>query len=248
MSGRMAVEFDRVCKDYRQGLRGRTIRALDKVSFCVPTGEVVGIVGPNRAGKTTLVKILLSICHPTSGCIQRLGRPVADRSTLARVGYVHESQAFPHYLTATALLEYYGALTLMPRKVARWRAAELLDQMGLADRSREPIGRFSKGMLQRLALAQALLNEPDLLVLDEPSEGMDLHARRLLFDAIADTRAEDRTVILVSHALADIQRVCDRVAVVREGRLVAYDEVQEFIDPQSSDSLEDAIEPLYAEV
>ncbi len=213
------VQFENVTKLYASPWRPRRVlRALDSVSLSIEPGEIFGLVGPNRAGKTTLVKILLSICRPTSGRVMRLGAPWWHRETLARVGYVHESQAFPRYLTARTLLEYYAALTLVPAALVRQRAPELLERFGLADRSREPIGRFSKGMLQRLALAQALINDPDLLVLDEPSEGMDLSARRLLGEVLTDRRNRGQTAILVSHALSDIERLCDRVAVLRGGR------------------------------
>ena len=183
------VELENVSKVYASPCAPwQQLRALDRVSLSVGRGEIFGLVGPNRAGKTTLVKILLSICRPTEGRVLRLGAPWWYRETLARVGYVHESQAFPRYLTAATLLEYYAALTQVPRALVRQRGPELLERVGLADRSREPIGRFSKGMLQRLALAQALINDPELLVLDEPSEGMDLSARRLLDEVLVERR------------------------------------------------------------
>ncbi len=264
-----AASFDNVTKVYSAGPFQRGIRALDGVTFRVATGEVLGLIGPNRAGKTTLIKVLLSICRPTSGRIMRLGRHWKDRSTLARVGYVHESQAFPRHLTAQSLLEYYGALGWQPLAEVRRRAGELLERFGLADRSREPIARFSKGMLQRLALAQALINDPDLLVLDEPSEGMDLSARRVLYEVIRARQAQGRTAILVSHRLDDIQRLCDRVAVIRAGRLAYLGSVAELIGRElfpvaesaeqegtfpiaasfsaiTTESLADALEPLYA--
>ena len=168
------------------------MEALRDVTLHVEPGEVFGLLGPNRAGKTTLVKVLLSLCRPTAGAASRLGPPVADRSTLAQVGYVHENHAFPRYLTAAGLLEYYGRLTLLPAEVVRERAPSLLKRFGLADRGREPIARFSKGMVQRLGLAQALLNEPDLLVLDEPTEGLDLDGRRLMREVAAEVREPRR--------------------------------------------------------
>ena len=166
--------------------------ALRDVTLSVPRGSVFGVVGPNRAGKTTLLKSLLSICRPTSGTILRLGRSVQNRSTLDRVGYLHESQAFPRYLTAAALLQYYGALSFVPARELARRIPRRLEQVGLADRAREPIAAFSKGMVQRLALAQALVNDPELLVLDEPTEGMDLVARKLLHDVVAASRPRER--------------------------------------------------------
>src|SRR5262245_29185865 len=141
----------------------KQIEALCGVSLSVAPGEVFALVGPNRAGKTTLVKLLLSLCKPTTGSIQRWGMPVTERSTLARIGYVHENQAFPRYLSATALLHYYGTLTYLSDEIISQRVPVLLKQVGLARRSQEPIKTFSKGMVQRLALAQALLNDPDLL-------------------------------------------------------------------------------------
>ncbi|HEV2971020.1 MAG TPA: ABC transporter ATP-binding protein [Pirellulales bacterium] len=224
------------------------------MSLSISAGEVFGLIGPNRAGKTTLVKILLSICRPTSGRIWRLGRHWKERSTLARVGYVHESQAFPRYLTAQNLLEYYGALSRQPAVIVRRRAGELLERFGLADRSREPIARFSKGMLQRLALAQALVNDPELLVLDEPSEGMDVAARRLLHNVIRERQQRGHTAILVSHLLSDVERLCDRVAVLQGGRVGFIGHVADLKgeivdgtqDQPSPSSFEDALEPFYA--
>jgi ABC-2 type transport system ATP-binding protein len=243
------AEFNRVTKRYGSSWPGREpVCAVEEASFVIPAGEVFGLLGPNRAGKSTLVKLLLTICRPSSGTIMRLGRPADDRRTLSQFGYIHESQSLPRYLTARGLLEYYGALSgLTARQVHRRRDA-LLERVGLADRSREPIGRFSKGMLQRLALAQALLNEPDVLVFDEPTEGMDLLARRLVYEAVREQRQRGKSVILISHALGDVEQLCDRAAVMREGRLVFLGRLSELTwdDQQSaSRSLEMALEPYY---
>jgi ABC-2 type transport system ATP-binding protein len=245
-----AVEFQAVSKVYRSGWRRKPIHALRQVTFTVPRGSVFGIIGPNRAGKTTLVKALLSLCRPTSGVIFRLGRPVQDRRTLARVGYLHESQAFPRYLTAVSLLQYYGRLSLTDGHELRRRIPRLLAEVDLADRAHEPIGTFSKGMVQRLALAQALVNDPELLVLDEPTEGMDLLARKLLHEVLARRRQQGRTAILVSHSMADVQRLCDQVAVLRESRLVFSGALAELTGTEpaaaATDVLQQALEPLYA--
>jgi ABC-2 type transport system ATP-binding protein len=244
------VEFQRVSKSYRRGLlRRRAIHALRDVSFTVPQGCVFGLLGPNRAGKTTLVKTLLSICRPTSGTVLRLGRSVSDRGTLARIGYLHESPAFPRYLSARAFLDYYGVLSLVPPRELAGRIPLLLDEVGLNDRSGEPIAAFSKGMLQRLALAQALINEPELLVLDEPTEGMDLSARRLLHEVILRRKAEGGTAILVSHSLADVGRLCDEVAVMRGGQLAFRGTLADLTGDGPGDagidSLQDALEPIF---
>lgn len=248
MSRPTIAQFEAVSKRYGGLLPRRGPQALDGISLAIGQGDVFGLVGPNRAGKSTLVKLLLSLCWPTSGRITRFGRPTSDRRTLARIGYIHESQALPRYWHAEGLLHYYGALSGMAGLTVRRRSGELLDRVGLADRRREPIGRFSKGMLQRLALAQALLNEPELLVFDEPTEGMDLLARRLVFEAIEQQRECGRTVLLISHSLPDIGRLCDRVAVLREGRLAFAGPVEQLRghgEPDSHQSLEAALEPLY---
>jgi ABC-2 type transport system ATP-binding protein len=239
------AELEGVSKVYRVGLLRRTpVQAVAGVTLRVEAGEVLGLLGPNRAGKTTLVKLLLSLCRPTAGRVTRLGRPAAEAATLGRVGYVHENPAFPRYWNAAGLLEYYGAMTLMDEPTVRRRAGELLERVGLADRGREPIAGFSKGMVQRLGLAQALLNDPDLLVLDEPAEGLDLPGRRLVHEVIGERRKQGRTVILVSHALPDVAALCDRVAVLVGGRL-------NYLGPLAtltagSRPLERALEDMYA--
>ncbi len=220
MSATPALAFEGLVKDYPSGWFGRRrLRAVDGVSFQVEPGEVFALLGPNRAGKTTLVKLLLSLAHPTAGTVTRLGRPATDRRTLGRVGYVHENHAFPRYQTAAGLLEYYGALSLLPEPQVKERVPLLLERVGLADRASEPIARFSKGMVQRLGLAQALLNDPELLVLDEPSEGLDLAGRRLVREVVAEQRRRGHTVLLVSHVLSEVEQLCDRVAVLVAGKL-----------------------------
>jgi ABC-2 type transport system ATP-binding protein len=244
------AEFSGVSKTYGGGwLRNRAVQAVRNVSFQIRAGEVFALLGPNRAGKTTLVKILLSLCRASEGQVRRLGQPGSDRSTLARVGYMHEKHAFPPYLTAAGLLEYYGALSLVPSEVVLSRVPALLEQVGLADRSREPIARFSKGMVQRLGLAQALINDPELLVLDEPTEGLDLAGRQLLREVVARLRRQGRTVLLVSHVLTEVEQLCDRLAVLVNGRLVHTGPLDQLLRDCSTDapcSLEQALKKLYA--
>ena len=247
-AGSAAALFEGVSKDYPQGvLRRSQLRAVDDVNLCIKQGEVFGLLGPNRAGKTTLVKLLLSLCRPTRGRVERLGRPCHDRATLAHIGYVHENPAFPRYLSARAVLEYYGALTLMHEAEVKARAQTLLEHVGLADRAREPIARFSKGMVQRLGVAQALLNDPELLVFDEPSEGLDLDGRRMIRDVIAAQRSRGRTVLYVSHILSEVEQLCDRVGVLVRGGLVFVGPVSDLTRESSGvpRSLETALDELY---
>ncbi|HWB01279.1 MAG TPA: ABC transporter ATP-binding protein [Pirellulales bacterium] len=246
-----AVEFHNAWKVYRHGIwpRRRSVQALRGITFAVPSGSLFGLLGPNRAGKTTAIKALLTICRLTKGSVLRLGRPADVRSTLSRVGYVHENQAFAPYLSADSLLDYYGALSGVTRANRRQRIPQLLDEVGLGDRTREPIAGFSKGMLQRLSLAQALLADPDLLVLDEPTEGMDLVARHSLHELLRRRQRRGKTALLVSHSLDDVEALCDRVAVLRYGEVAFCGPLDELIgagEAPEHDRLETALEDLYA--
>ncbi|MFO0809389.1 MAG: ABC transporter ATP-binding protein [Gemmataceae bacterium] len=240
-----AAEFRHVTKDYSLGPLGLSKRrALTDVTLTIDAGQVFGLLGPNRAGKTTLVKLLLTLCRPTSGEVRRLGQPVIDRSTLVRVGYVHENHAFPRYLTPAELLQYYGALTRISVETLENRVPKLLTRVGLADRANDAIRTFSKGMTQRLGIAQALVNEPDLLVLDEPNEGLDLEGRQLMAGIIHETRERGGTVILVSHVLPEVEKFCDRVAVIVAGRLAFTGPTSE-LTHRGARSLEAALAELY---
>lgn len=249
MSTATVAQFEKVVKDYPSGLfRRLSLRAVDGVTLQIRAGEVFGLIGPNRAGKTTLVKLLLSLCRPTSGAVYRLSQDVSDRRTLARVGYVHENHAFPRYLSATALLEFYGALSLLPEPEVRERVPRLLEQVGLADRAHEPIARFSKGMIQRLGVAQALVNDPELLVLDEPSEGLDLSGRQMIRELIHDQRQRGGSVLLISHLLTEVEQLCDRVGILVNGQLVFVGKLSELTRSSangSARSLEDALKEYY---
>jgi ABC-2 type transport system ATP-binding protein len=217
------AEFTGVVKTYKSGPLGRAVTpAVQGVTLSVPAGSVFALLGPNRAGKTTLVKTLLSLTRPTAGSITRLGEPAANRATLARVGYMHENHAFPRYLTPAEILAFYGGLSGVPTEKLRQKVNSLLERVGLDDRKRDPISRFSKGMVQRLGLAQAMINDPDLLVLDEPTEGLDLGGRIMLRKVVRDLRAAGKSVLFVSHVLPEVEELCDRVAVMVGGRL-AFD-------------------------
>src|SRR5262245_45335674 len=244
-----AAAFANVGKVYPTGWSRRNgTRAVSNVSLQIPAGQVFGLLGPNRAGKTTLVKLLLALGRPTEGSVIRLGKPATDISTLAHVGYMHENQHFPRYLTSRELLHFYAALTLMKPETISPRVDELLKLVGLADRPDEPISRFSKGMVQRLGLAQALLNDPDLLVLDEPTEGLDLVGRALLRQVIAERKAKGKTVLLVSHVLSEVEQTCDRVAVIVSGSVVKDAALADLVkDPKTGQwrPLELALRPLY---
>lgn len=243
------VQFMEVVKEYPRGILGLDrLRAVDNVTFQVEPGEAFGLLGPNRAGKTTLVKLLLALSQPTAGRVQRFGQPAANRATLKQVGYVHENQAFPRYLTARSLLEFYGALTLISEEIVKARVPKLLERVGLADRADEAIARFSKGMVQRLGIAQALLNEPELLVFDEPSEGLDLSGRQLVRDLVREQKQQGKTVLFVSHVLSEVEQFCDRVGVMVAGKLTFLGPLADLLkDPKTgaTRTLEAALHTYY---
>jgi ABC-2 type transport system ATP-binding protein len=239
-----AAAFDQVGKMYRPSLFSRVgIPAVRDVSLTIPTGCVFGLLGPNRAGKTTLIKLLLSLARPTSGSVTRLGEPASARQTLGKIGYMHENHAFPRYLTPAEVLTFYGGVSGLPSDILAERVTKLLERVGLSDRQREPISRFSKGMVQRLGLAQAIINEPDLLILDEPTEGLDLLGRQLLREVIREFKQSGRTVILVSHVLPEVQELCDEVAVIVAGGVSFRGKLNELTS--NGRSLESALHGMY---
>jgi ABC-2 type transport system ATP-binding protein len=243
-----AAAFEHVVKTYKSGFLNRTaVEAVKNISLTIPAGSVFGLLGPNRAGKTTLVKMLLSLSGPSSGSITRLGETARDRATLGRVGYMHENHAFPRYLSASEVLHFYGGMSGVSTLDLADRVPKLLDRVGLADRGHEPIQRFSKGMVQRLGLAQAIINEPDLLILDEPTEGLDLLGRQLLRDVIAEFRTAKKTVLLVSHVLIEVEELCEELAVIVAGQVAYRGNLNSLIGPPGPNrqSLELALRKLY---
>lgn len=211
----LAVDLKHVAKTY-----GRRVSALRGIALEVRRGEVFGLLGPNGAGKSTLVKILMTVVRPTRAEGTVLGRPVGHRPTLARIGYLPEHHRLPPYLTGRQALEYYGALGAVGRDVRRRRAEELINRVGLRDRARFRVSTYSKGMQQRIGLAQALMNDPDLVVLDEPTDGLDPIARKEVRELLLELRGRGKTVFLNSHLLGEVEQVCDRVAILVAGQVV----------------------------
>ena len=204
------------------GLRkvyGRTV-ALHELTLAVPRGEVFGFLGPNGAGKTTAVKLLTGLARPTAGSGSLLGRPLGDRQARRKLGFLPELFRFHDWLSANELLELHGKLFGMEPGQRRRRIPEVLELVGLADRARDRVGTFSKGMQQRLGLAQALLNQPELVILDEPTSALDPIGRRDVRVIIQHLKDAQVTVFLNSHLLSEIELVCDRVAIVDRGRVV----------------------------
>ncbi|MFI5182342.1 MAG: ABC transporter ATP-binding protein [Thermoanaerobaculia bacterium] len=227
-----AVEIRDLTKIYTSGVGRRRIRALAGVSLGVQPGELFGLLGPNGAGKTTAVKILLGLTHATSGEARLLGLPVSDPESRRRVGYLPEGHRFPGYLTARQTLSIFGRMSGVGRATLRARIPELLTRMKLSDWADVKVKKFSKGMTQRLGLASALVHEPEVLLLDEPTDGVDPVGRREIRDLLRAEAARGRAILLNSHLLSEIELTCDRVAVLREGRLVAMGTVEELTKRQ----------------
>ena len=210
------------------------LRALGGVSLDVEPATVFGLLGQNGAGKTTLIKILLGMLAPTSGSAHLLGRPVGSVAARRDVGYLPEDHRLPEYHTGPSLLDVYGGLQGLPRQERRRRAAELLERLGLAGREKLRIRGYSKGMKQRLGLAQALLHRPSVLFLDEPTDGVDPVGRKQIRDLLLAERARGVTIFINSHLLGEVEQLCDRVAILRKGRLAIVGTVAEVVGAKTT--------------
>lgn len=223
----LALDLHAVSKTYSGAFGTKKVHALREIDMRVHRGEIFGLLGPNGAGKSTLVKILMTVIRPTTCRGLMLGKPVGDKSSLRRVGYLPEHHRFPDYLTASQLLDYFGALSDVPRATRRTRSEELLELVGLKTWSNHKVKGFSKGMRQRLGIANALMMDPELVVLDEPTDGVDPVGRRDIRQILTTLRDQGRTVFLNSHLLSELEMVCTRVAILVQGRVSAQGSIDE---------------------
>jgi ABC-2 type transport system ATP-binding protein len=222
-----SIEVRGLRKLYREGLGGREVRALAGIDFAVQPGELFGLLGPNGAGKTTTVKILLGLTHATSGEASLLGLPARDPESRRHVGYLPEGHRFPGYLTARQTLSVFGRMSGVAPAELRSRIPALLDSVKLSEWMDVKVKKFSKGMTQRLGLAAALVHEPEVLLLDEPTDGVDPVGRREIRDLLKAEAAKGRAILLNSHLLSEIELTCDRVVVLRNGRVAAMGTIDE---------------------
>jgi len=226
-----AIRTEGLTKHYPVGFwRPRPYRALDNLNLRVAPGDVFGFLGPNGAGKTTTLKLLMQLVFPTSGRAEILGRPVGDLEVRRRIGYLPEHPYFYDHLTAEELLEYFGALFGYDPAERRRRAAAWLDEVGIGAERRLQLRKFSKGMLQRVGIAQALINDPEVVFLDEPMSGLDPLGRREMRHLILRLRDRGCTVFFSSHVLADAEALCSRVAIVAGGRLVSEGSLSDLLE------------------
>lgn len=221
------IEIHDLTKSYRRGLRRKTVFAVRNLTMKVSSASIVAFVGPNGAGKTTTIQTLLGLLKPDAGTVRLFGeRP--HTTLLKKVGYQPEIfHTYPFY-KAQEVLGYYGKLSGMSASELDHKVPHLLDRLGLSDAADRKAGTFSKGMNQRLGLAQALLHEPDLLILDEPTSGLDPEGRRLVLDIIREEKAKGRTIFLSSHILSDVERTCDEVFMIRKGEVVYSEQLSAF--------------------
>ena len=224
----LAIETNNLRKEFDENVavRGLTLQ--------VQQGEVFGFLGPNGAGKTTSIKMLLGLVAPTSGSAMLLGAPLGDRAARAKIGFLPEHFRFHDWLSADEFLNLHGRLYGIPASRLRSRGDELLELVGLAPFRRKQLKTFSKGMLQRIGLAQALLNDPALVFLDEPTSGLDPVGRRLVRDIIADLKKRGTTIFLNSHLLSEVEITCDRVAFIKHGEVIRVSELKTLVNGATS--------------
>ena len=234
-AGEIIIQTRDLNKIYRPSFSRLTKTALHGLTIDVKRGEIFGLVGPNGSGKTTTLKLLLGLIKPTGGSVEIFGRGPRDVAVKSRIGFLPDGPYFPDHLNAYEVLDFYGQLFGMSKDVRRARAEEVLDlvQLNKADRARV-VRTYSKGMMQRVNLAQALMNDPELLFMDEPTTGLDPIGARQMKDVTLRVRDAGKTVLLCSHLLADVQAICDRVAILSEGELVKFGTVPELVGPSQN--------------
>jgi len=226
-----ALEFDNVSKQYRSFFRNEPVKALDGFSLRVEQGEIFGFLGPNGAGKTTAIHIALGFMFPTSGRGQMLGHFFGHAATRRRVGFLPENVAVYHR-PAARLVRFYGALNGLHGARLSQRTTELLEKLDLKSAAQRNVGKFSRGMLQRIGLAQALVNDPELIMLDEPTSALDPLGRVAVREILLEARKAGRTVFLSSHLLSEVEQICDRIAIVIRGRVARLGTVAELLEAQ----------------
>ncbi len=233
MSAEAVIQIRNLSKIYRDFWGRKKVKALNSLSLEVNKGEVFGLLGPNGSGKTTTMKLLLGLLFPTEGEISILGKAATDVSKNERIGYLPEESYLYRFLNANETLDFYGRLFDMTPQVRKQRTEELIEMVGLQNARRRQLKEYSKGMTRRIGLAQALINDPDLVLLDEPTSGLDPQGSRDMKDLIVRLKAQGKTVVMSSHLLADVQDVCDRIAILYGGELKELGRVDELLQERN---------------
>jgi len=238
------LRIEGLTKEFRLGLGRQRVVALDRLDLEVEPGEIFGFLGHNGAGKTTTIKLLLGLLAPTAGRAWILDRPIQDVAVKQHVGFLPESPYFYEYLTAAEFLTFYGQLFGLSRQALTKKIDDLLTMVSLADARHLPLRKFSKGMLQRIGLAQALVNDPQVVILDEPMSGLDPIGRRDVRDIILRLKDEGKTIFFSTHILPDVEMICDRVGILVKGQLRAVGAVHELVGAATVTSVEILVERL----
>jgi ABC-2 type transport system ATP-binding protein len=225
----IVVETRNLTKVYRDFWGRQKVRALKALDLTVRKGEVFGLLGPNGSGKTTTIKLLLGLLFPTSGEALMLGKSATDVGKNAKIGYLPEESYLYRFLNAEETLDFYGRLFSMSGAVRRQRVAQLISMVGLESARKRQLREYSKGMARRIGLAQALINDPELILLDEPTSGLDPIGTRNMKDLILDLKKQGKTIIMSSHLLADVQDVCDRIGILHQGELKELGRVEDLL-------------------
>jgi ABC-2 type transport system ATP-binding protein len=243
-----AILVDGLTKKFRSGWPGLPpITALDGLLLSVRRGEIYGFLGPNGSGKTTTLKILMGLMRATSGTTEVLGKPAGDVQVRRQIGFLPESPYFYDYLTAEEFLSFYGRLAALGRAALGPRVTHLLELVGLTEARTRQLRKFSKGMLQRVGLAQALIHDPELVILDEPMSGLDPIGRKQVRDLILSLRDQGKTVFFSTHIIPDVEMICDRVGIVVKGKLLATGRVDELVSNGHTQSVEIVCEGIKAD-
>ena len=237
MEKQPVIQIKNLTKIYRDFWGRKKVRALNSLSLEVHKGEVFGLLGPNGSGKTTTMKLLLGLLFPTEGEINILGKPASDVSKNEWIGYLPEESYLYRFLNAEETLDFYGRLFDMSAKQRKERANQLIELVGLQNARKRQLKEYSKGMTRRIGLAQALINDPDLILLDEPTSGLDPLGSRDMKDLIVKLRDQGKTVVMCSHLLADVQDVCDRIAILYAGELKELGSVEDLLKEQHETEL-----------
>ena len=230
MDDDVVLEVKGLAKVFHIGFFRKRVEAVKDTTFSVKKGEIFGLLGPNGAGKTTTIKAILRLIFPTEGEIRLFGRSTDDRESARRVGYMPENPYVYQYLTPLEFLDLCGRLVGIPKTDRRVRSEEMIDKVGLRHAIDRPIGKFSKGMMQRIGLAQALLHDPELLILDEPMSGLDPIGRKEIRDVLVEQRERGKTLLFTSHILSDVELLCDRVVIMQQGEITSEGQVHDLLE------------------
>ena len=229
-----AIAFIDLTRDFPIGLRGYKLRALEKVNLRIPPKGIFGLLGPNGSGKSTAIKIILGLLKPSTGACEVFGKPAGNLESRNRIGYLPENPHFPSFLSGRELVTYFGGLSGMEKQHVKERTEKVIELVGMTHCANRKIRTYSKGMLQRIGLAQALVHNPDVLVLDEPLSGLDPKGTQEVLDLLLKLKNKGKVILISSHLLTRVEEVCDRVAILHRGHLLKEGKLDDLLQDQGN--------------